>query len=306
MTKSIMKIFSLVMSVFLFSTSVFVFFPLTNHEISSNLSINSFSNQEMKTKNLAFLNYEDISADQYILVGQVNENVDDFYRSIFDILSTMSDFEITVKGKILPFVIIDVTGVPQTTDLTTLYDLPGVRTVIPNLKIMNLLGDSIDAQSNVDLPAFEMDLSRNLIDIDPLHDLGYKGAGVSIAIVDSGVDERHPDLFGTVVNRKSFVSTEYGWEDNEIEGAIHDFLGHGTGVAGVAAGRGNASNGLYVGVAPEADLINVKVFDGWGRTTGAALFAGIDWALFLDVDIISMSYGGGPPDPYADDVLAET
>ncbi|MHA2060501.1 MAG: S8 family serine peptidase, partial [Candidatus Ranarchaeia archaeon] len=306
MTKFVVRISSIIMGVLLLTTPVFATYTLYQQTLSSDILINSFSKQEILPQNMAFLHYKNVLTDQYILVGQVAENADQFYTSISEVISLMNGFERTAWGEILPFVIIDILDEPQDTHFTTLQNIPGVRTVIPNLNIMNLLGDVLEDQPIGDLPDLTMNLSRSLTDIDPLHNLGYKGAGVTIAIVDSGIDETHPDLSGTVVNRQSFVSTTYGWEDTETEDATRDYLGHGTGCAGVAAGRGNASNGAYTGMAPEADLVNVKVFDGWGRTTGAALFAGIDWALSLGVDIVSMSYGGGPPDPYAEDVLAET
>ena len=73
------------------------------------------------------------------------------------------------------------------------------------------------------------------------------GAGIGVAVVDSGVDATHPDLAGAVVtNRKTMIGRELEHTDSTS--------GHGTHVSGIIAGSGAASQGTYRGVAPAADL----------------------------------------------------
>jgi serine protease AprX len=113
-------------------------------------------------------------------------------------------------------------------------------------------------------------------------DIGLKGQGVKVAVIDTGIDTAHPDFSGRIVTSKSFVSS-----------SAHDDNGHGTHVAGIVAGSGAKSNGKYVGVAPEASLYIAKVLraDGGGSMSG--VMAGIEWAVLeQNVQVINLSLGG--------------
>jgi serine protease AprX len=90
------------------------------------------------------------------------------------------------------------------------------------------------------------------------------GRGVTVAVVDTGVAADHPDLAG----RTLVVATNR-------DGKADDGYGHGTHVAGVIAGRDAA--GRYLGVAPEARLIGVRIADDAGRSTEADLLRGLAW-----------------------------
>lgn len=112
---------------------------------------------------------------------------------------------------------------------------------------------------------------------------GINGTGVTVAVLDSGIDQNHPDLIGKVVGEVNFVKSEE---------TTNDLLGHGTMVAGIIAGSGEASGGRYMGIAPEARLLNVRVIDSNGDGQDSDIIAGIEWALNNGADIISMSLGG--------------
>jgi serine protease AprX len=99
-----------------------------------------------------------------------------------------------------------------------------------------------------------------------------RGDGVTVAVVDSGISP-HPDF------------ADY-WGNSRIIGRVNftpdtltpdDFYGHGTHVAGTIAGLGQASNQRYVGVAPEAKLVDIKVMDDWGYGTTSGVLAGLQW-----------------------------
>ena len=124
--------------------------------------------------------------------------------------------------------------------------------------------------------------SRN-IQADKLWEKGIDGRGVTVAIIDSGIDKNHPDLIGKVIGEKNFVADEI---------TADDLLGHGTMVAGIIAGSGAASNGKYKGVAPGASLLNVKVIDSKGDGKVSDIIAGIEWAIYNDADVLSLSLGG--------------
>lgn len=110
---------------------------------------------------------------------------------------------------------------------------------------------------------------------------GLSGKGVKIAFIDTGVDESHPDLQGRIADATSFVSR-----------TPHDGNGHGTHVASVAVGNGAASNGLYRGVAPKAELLIAKALadDGSGYTSD--VMAGIEWAVEQGAQVVNLSLGG--------------
>jgi subtilisin family serine protease len=132
-----------------------------------------------------------------------------------------------------------------------------------------------------DLPvrAF-LDQAVPFLHVPDLWQIGYTGQGMRIAIVDTGVDPNHPDLAGRVAASSDFTG----------EGP-QDALGHGTHVAGIAAGSGAASEGRYRGVAPEATLYSAKVLgaDGGGMTSW--VIAGLEWALDQHAHVINLSLG---------------
>jgi serine protease AprX len=93
----------------------------------------------------------------------------------------------------------------------------------------------------------------------------------AIAIVDSGVDATKAADFGTrVVTRVNFSST--------TPRAVGDALGHGTMVAGLAAGAGGA-DALYRGAAPNAPIVDVAVTDSQGMAVTSDVIAAIDWII---------------------------
>ncbi|QDY78219.1 S8 family peptidase [Streptomyces qinzhouensis] len=112
---------------------------------------------------------------------------------------------------------------------------------------------------------------------------GYDGTGVTIAVLDSGVDETHAELKGQIKGEANFSDSP----DTE------DRNGHGTHVASTAAGTGAGAGGRFKGVAPGAKLLNGKVLDDYGNGTDSGVLAGIDWAVAQGADVINMSLGGG-------------
>ncbi|WP_298434368.1 S8 family peptidase [Geobacter sp.] len=112
---------------------------------------------------------------------------------------------------------------------------------------------------------------------------GFKGAGVKVAIVDSGIDYNHPDLKDNYRGGYNFVADNADPYDDDSQS-------HGTHVAGVIAARDNGTG--VVGVAPEASLYAVKVF-GANNTGGDmdTVVAGIEWAIDNKMDVINLSIG---------------
>ena len=122
-------------------------------------------------------------------------------------------------------------------------------------------------------------------------DQGFTGAGVVIAILDSGVDDGHPAFAGKLVG---FYDAELDTPTNPDDALTG--IWHGTHVAGCALG--NDPNGAFVGVARDADLVDVKV--GTWAPSAAAHARAIDWCMAnraaLGIDVLNLSYSVGGAD----------
>lgn len=114
---------------------------------------------------------------------------------------------------------------------------------------------------------------------------GYKGRGVTIAIIDTGVEVNHPDLKDRIIGGRNFTS-----EDGGDVSRYNDYNGHGTHVAGIIAASANGTG--VVGVAPEASLLILKILDRDGNGTYESAIAALKYAITQGVDVISMSLGG--------------
>ncbi|MER6914075.1 S8 family serine peptidase [Streptomyces sp. NPDC000594] len=127
-----------------------------------------------------------------------------------------------------------------------------------------------------------LDTSVGRIGAPKVWQSGYDGKGVTIAVLDSGVDDTHPDLATQVVGAANFTSSP----------DTRDRHGHGTHIASIAAGTGARSGGKYQGVAPGAKILNGKIMDDNGTMESGAI-AAVDWAVGRGADIVSMSFGTG-------------
>ena len=141
-----------------------------------------------------------------------------------------------------------------------------------------------------------LDKSVPQINAQDLWSEGLRGAGVTIAILDTGIDKTHLMLKGKVIKEEVFSGT-----------SLTPCGSHGTHVAGIAAGT-KAYGGSYDGVAPDAKIMSGKVLGETGECYGYwdQIIAGINWAVDPDgnpstddgADVISMSLGGAHSDPF--------
>jgi len=112
------------------------------------------------------------------------------------------------------------------------------------------------------------------------------GAGVNVAVLDTGIDYRHPDLDGNVKGGVSVV----GLIETTNPRLWIDKNGHGTHCAGIIAAENNDIG--VVGVAPGASLYAVKVLRNDGSGTYSDAIDGIQWSVNNGMQVISMSFGG--------------
>jgi subtilisin family serine protease len=115
---------------------------------------------------------------------------------------------------------------------------------------------------------------------------GFTGAGVTVAVLDTGIDATHPDLAARVGPTADFSG----------KGNVSDGNGHGTHVASTIAGSGAASGGKYKGVAPDTTLAIGKVISDDGFGTLDAIIAGMQWAATeAHAKVVNMSLGSNAP-----------
>ena len=129
---------------------------------------------------------------------------------------------------------------------------------------------------------------------------GYNGNGVIVAVVDSGVDYNHIDIAGSMWDG-GVNYPHHGYDICHDDDDPMDDYCHGTHVAGIIAGQGNA--GTQTGIAPGAKIMAVKVLDDTGYGTDSDLISGVHFAMNHGADIINLSLGDpeiGPSTIYRD------
>jgi thermitase len=119
-----------------------------------------------------------------------------------------------------------------------------------------------------------------MVESDAAHGV-TRGAGATVAVIDSGVRANHPDLGGRLLPGRDFVDNDDTPQDGD---------GHGTHVTGIVAA--NAGNGVGVSsVAPAARVLPVRVLDDSGSGSVGNVAEGIDFAVAAGADVINLSLG---------------
>lgn len=160
----------------------------------------------------------------------------------------------------------------------------------------------------------DMDTSKDMIGALPTWDVGYKGEGTVVAIIDSGIDPNHRDMIlskGTnpKITQETLIGknllgiyfTEkvpYGYNYYDLNYEIRD-MGpdpsmHGMHVAGIAGANGDTNNGGIKGVAPECQLLAMKVFSNdpiYSTTFSDIYMVAIEESVKLGADVLNMSLG---------------
>src|SRR5579859_1152844 len=188
----------------------------------------------------------------------------------------------------------------------------------PNVRYVSLDGlarkhaDPIDASKlrttypvDVDAPAVW----------NPTAGSGATGLGVTVAVIDTGLDLQHADFHGNVsavnvnaiaagtVVRPDFNgdSVGFGKDNGTTPGGTQDGYGHGTHVAGIIAAKN--PDVQYIGIAPNATVIGVKVSDDGGMAFESDLLRGLNWVYLNQsvrhIRVLNMSVGTGAPGSYA-------
>ena len=141
---------------------------------------------------------------------------------------------------------------------------------------------------------------------------GFTGQGVDVALIDSGV----APVNGLTAPGKIINGPDFSLESPANNLQYLDTYGHGTHMAGIIAGRDDgattsASNSTdFLGMAPDARIVSIKVADSHGNTDVSQILAAIDWVVRhrndhgMNIRVLNLSYGTHASDPYTTDPLA--
>ena len=211
-----------------------------------------------------------INLDQpFTPMGHLNESDAQLQR--YNISWAQSDVLTSLSG----FNISDVTSFMHTPQMALTADRAALDALIMNLSILSI-------EEDVPVP-YTLDLSVPRIGAPTVWNQGYIGAGVNVAVLDTGVDKTHPFLIGAVVSEACYSSTGSGSNytytsvcpggvtDSTAAGSALPYAGacmtgdcdHGTHVSGIVAGR---NNGSFSGVAKGAGIIAIQVFTRFDYT----------------------------------------
>lgn len=184
------------------------------------------------------------------------------------------DIEVTHQFETLPGVVAEVTAAGW----EALQNRPDVAAVALDLPVHSTLGESAQFIGAGDVNFY----------------LDIWGAGVNVAVLDTGIDLNHPDLAPQIVAQRCFSRGNCLPNRTDTSDNAQDENGHGTHVAGIIASQGTFSP---AGVASKTRLVPIRVLGANGLGYISDVIAGIDWLVanqaVLNVKIINMSLGGG-------------
>lgn len=179
-------------------------------------------------------------------------------------------------------------GIACNLDTETIYRLandPDIEYISFDVKVYALL--------DISVPTMEAHFP---------HEQGYKGEGITVAVIDTGVAP-HYDLtrpVNRIIGFKDFINNKTSpYDDN----------GHGTHVAGIIAGNGYSSRGKYAGIAPEANILGIKALNNRGSGNMSDIIAAIEYAVKTkdeyNTKILNLSFGSPANNSYQKDPLCK-
>jgi serine protease AprX len=191
----------------------------------------------------------------------------------------------------------------------------GVRAVTPDAKV------TVQGAASESNPQTINHVLNREIGADELHERDITGAGVTVALVDTGIADEAYRAGGPLAGRVRSVADPMregsgddmpcvnfsGETGTTPEQACDDTFGHGTFMAGLIAGNGAGSEGRYLGVAPQAQLISVKIAGEDGSADVSKVLAAIQWVVSFsdryDIEVLNLSLGTNSRAPYTVDPL---
>src|SRR4051794_27105892 len=139
--------------------------------------------------------------------------------------------------------------------------------------------------------------------------LGLTGAGIGVAIIDSGIATWHDDLTNNTTKLFPYGNQRVAKFVDFVNGRTlpYDDSGHGSHVAGIIAGNGRDSGGEKAGIAPGASLVSLKVLDANGQGTISNIISALGWIAVngktYNIRVVNMSVGAAIRESYWTDPL---
>jgi serine protease AprX len=181
---------------------------------------------------------------------------------------------------------------------------------VPASSLQALANDPEVAFVSLDHPLKGMDdYSDAAINVTAAVNAAYDGTGIGVAVIDSGINDNHSDLSRGNTSRVLYHQDFTGTTTYLNRRQVWDLYGHGTHVAGIIGGNGNKSNGRYAGIAPNVNLIDLRVLDANGAGSDSQVISAIQQAIALkntyNIRVVNLSLGRGIFTGYAQDPLCQ-
>lgn len=202
-------------------------------------------------------------------------------------------------------------------DLKKLLDIRGITLVEPDAIVYATEEDKQTDPSSSELEKdvkFETQMNTSIdhLGIEQVWNEGYKGAGIKVAVLDTGIDPDHPEFQGIYKGGKNFVIHDSKYARDRAENDPREtspkdraagqpefdtdgrsfYTDHGTHVSGTIAAIGANKYGIK-GVAPEVDLYAYRVLGAYGSGATSGIISAVETAVNEEMDVINLSLGGG-------------
>ena len=185
-------------------------------------------------------------------------------------------------------------------DVNEIAKIPGVRSITLNRTTQ--MQSAPGTYNN--LPS----VYKQVVKGDKLNKAGGDGRGITVALIDTGVTAL-PDVANAIVpvSADPLGETTSACANFTDEPTCDDSYGHGTFMAGLIAGNGAASNGKYVGMAPAAKIVSVKIAGATGASDVSTIIAAIQWVVqnqsTYNIRVLNLSLGTDSTQSYTVDPL---
>jgi subtilisin family serine protease len=238
-------------------------------------------------EHIGFRSYIDVDGDVHVIPNDAASLVTSgkLDPRLFDVTELAKHGYGDADRKDVPLIVDYPGATPRAAGARAVRELPSVSAVAMRAEKSPSFWETARTTANkiwLDAPVkASLDHSVPQIGAPTAWAAGHKGAGTTVAVLDTGIDATHPDLDDAIAGAQNFTDTA----------TTDDGFGHGTHVASIITGSGDR----YQGVAPDAKLLNGKVLDDNGGGYESWIIAGMEWAARGGADVVNMSLGSPWP-----------